>query len=384
PGLWGLQIRPAERSHFTKLSVVSVRCFEVDGNRFELVRTRPSPPKPNLESFTVVFASWDAEEYGLVGSTEWGEDFPEWISKHAVAYLNVDVSVSGSRWQAGGSPSLAHLIKKSALDVPHPTVEGKTLWDARHDEGPFGIERSNMTIDIEFLNNYITVEKEHHASSTGVNPLGSGSDYTVFLQRLGPLISVEDLSTRVSFEVPSYHNLRRAIKKLQRSSLELDKEKSKAEKEFKHLLRKLHSPHGQCKKSHHFVRHAADWVKKVFGVEPHHYQRISRPEVDSWTRFLEFDGGDVRTSAAGAVLPPKHSHLIKQLIKAAKRVVQANKKIIAFERGFISQEGIKDREWYKHLGVAPGKWLGERSTALLKRSRLWSDNFPCPDGGCHI
>jgi len=49
------------------------------------------------------------------------------------------------------------------------------------------------------------------------------------------------------------------------------------------------------------------------------------------------------------------------LIKAAKRVRRVNQKLAAFERGFISKEGIRNREWYKHLGVAPGLWLGESS-----------------------
>ena len=44
--------------------------------------------------------------------------------------------------------------------------------------------------------------------------------------------------------------------------------------------------------------------------------------------------------------------------KLAKRIQRVNKKLSAFERGFISESGIKDREWYKHLAVAPGKWLG--------------------------
>jgi N-acetylated-alpha-linked acidic dipeptidase len=49
----------------------------------------------------------------------------------------------------------------------------------------------------------------------------------------------------------------------------------------------------------------------------------------------------------------------RHLIKAIQHVQAVNKRLIAFERGFISKDGIKDREWYKHLGVAPGKWLGE-------------------------
>ena len=48
----------------------------------------------------------------------------------------------------------------------------------------------------------------------------------------------------------------------------------------------------------------------------------------------------------------------KRLEKAIKRIREVNQKLIAFERGFIHEGGIKDREWYRHLGVAPGKWLG--------------------------
>ncbi|KAL0564093.1 Vacuolar protein sorting-associated protein 70, partial [Marasmius crinis-equi] len=47
-----------------------------------------------------------------------------------------------------------------------------------------------------------------------------------------------------------------------------------------------------------------------------------------------------------------------EFLKAAKRLVRANRKIITFERGFLEEGGIKDREWYRHLGVAPDKWLG--------------------------
>lgn len=57
-------------------------------------------------------------------------------------------------------------------------------------------------------------------------------------------------------------------------------------------------------------------------------------------------------------------------MKAAEVVVAHNKKLSSFERGFIDEEGIKDREWYKNLVVAPGKWTG-KSNIQLYRSRLW-------------
>lgn len=45
---------------------------------------------------TIVIASWDAEEYGLIGSTEWGEDFTDWIEEHVVTYLNLGTDVRHS------------------------------------------------------------------------------------------------------------------------------------------------------------------------------------------------------------------------------------------------------------------------------------------------
>jgi N-acetylated-alpha-linked acidic dipeptidase len=77
-------------------------------------------------------------------------------------------------------------MKRSALDVPHPTIVGKTLWDARADEGPFtGNGAINMTVDPESMSGYTATKKEILSSDIGISPLGSGSDYTAFLQRLG-------------------------------------------------------------------------------------------------------------------------------------------------------------------------------------------------------
>ena len=49
----------------------------------------------------------------------------------------------------------------------------------------------------------------------------------------------------------------------------------------------------------------------------------------------------------------------KKIKRAAERVRKVNKKLVAYEKGFLHEEGIKDREWYRHLVVAPGKWLGK-------------------------
>lgn len=105
----------------------------------------------------------------------------------------LDVSVSGSQWHAGASPSLAHLIKQSALDVPHPTEPGKTLWDARNDDGPY----LEGKVDAEFMAMYGT-SQARRASNTEIPALGSGSDFTAFLQRLGVSFRLRDACEYIS------------------------------------------------------------------------------------------------------------------------------------------------------------------------------------------
>lgn len=86
--------------------------------------------------------------------------------------------MSGSKFGAAASPSLAHFIRKTAEDVPHPTDPKRTLWDATADKGKLFGEQG----DIDSLRNEVETEDVDHL---GIRPLGSGSDYTVFLQRLG-------------------------------------------------------------------------------------------------------------------------------------------------------------------------------------------------------
>ncbi|BCR84147.1 M28 family metallopeptidase [Aspergillus chevalieri] len=80
---------------------------------------------------TIVFASWDGEEYGLLGSTEWVEDKLSWLSKTNVAYLNVDVAASGTDFSPRASPLLNDVIYEvtELVQSPNQTVEGQTIRD---------------------------------------------------------------------------------------------------------------------------------------------------------------------------------------------------------------------------------------------------------------
>ena len=79
---------------------------------------------------TIEFSSWDAEEYNLVGSTEYVEDKIDFLREHGVAYLNVDVGVSGQKFRAAGAPSLRRSLVHALDRVVDPSDNGtlKQLW----------------------------------------------------------------------------------------------------------------------------------------------------------------------------------------------------------------------------------------------------------------
>ena len=80
---------------------------------------------------TMVFATWDAEEWGLIGSTEYVEDDSLRLSRGAVAYLNQDVAAQGARFGGGGSPSLRGVLRDVARLVPDPNGKGSVYAEWR-------------------------------------------------------------------------------------------------------------------------------------------------------------------------------------------------------------------------------------------------------------
>ncbi len=83
---------------------------------------------------TVTIAFWDGEEFGLIGSTEWGEANEEWLRKNAIAYVNADTAVNGAHFRgAGGSPGMLPVLKGVLERIPAlPGTEGTApanLWE---------------------------------------------------------------------------------------------------------------------------------------------------------------------------------------------------------------------------------------------------------------
>jgi N-acetylated-alpha-linked acidic dipeptidase len=80
---------------------------------------------------TIIFATWDAEEWGLMGSSEYVEDDSLRLMKGGVAYFNQDVAASGARFGGGGSPSLRATLRDIARSVPDPSGKGSVYAEWR-------------------------------------------------------------------------------------------------------------------------------------------------------------------------------------------------------------------------------------------------------------
>ena len=115
---------------------------------------------------TIAIASWDAEEYGLIGSTEYVEEFAEQLQQQLIVYLNRESYTAGP-FQAGGSHALELFINEVTQAVPAPEGSG-TVWN-------FWKARTTAQ----------RLVRTARGERIRIAALGSGSDYTAFLDHLG-------------------------------------------------------------------------------------------------------------------------------------------------------------------------------------------------------
>lgn len=114
---------------------------------------------------TIVIGLWDAEEYGVVGSTEWVEAHRAALAANAVAYFNIDTFTAGTL-DVTGSPALRDLVLSAATDVTDPET-GRTMADEWADR-----RRSQAG-------------EEAEAPAPEIGDIGAGSDWTAFLHHAG-------------------------------------------------------------------------------------------------------------------------------------------------------------------------------------------------------
>jgi N-acetylated-alpha-linked acidic dipeptidase len=270
---------------------------------------------------SLVFANWDAEEVHLTGSTEWGEQFAEALTEQAVAYLNVDSSTSGPDFDVSAVASLNPSILAVARDVVDPNSRRSILeaWKKR-----------KRTAAAESGTGITLVE----------NDLGSGSDYTVFLNFLGvPVVNLtfdgpygvyhsqyDNLYWMEHFGDPGYRYMTVMAEVWGRLALRL----ANAE---------IHP--------YDFRPYAAavlgfvDSLAEITGAATKLDLTATQKAVAGWQREAEALQGKIDQALGREGTLPTSS------------LSELNAALVQIERGFLLREGIPGRPWFKHSLYAP-------------------------------
>ena len=288
---------------------------------------------------TIIFASWDAEEQGLIGSTEWLEQHEKEL-ENAAAYFNLDTGASGPNFRASAVPSLRGFLREITRIVPSP--KGGTLYDvwrtaARRDDSPSG-----------------TVSAEPQ-----IGNLGSGSDFTSFLDHSG--VPATDIRSSGNYGV--YHSV------------------------FDNFA--WYKKFGDT----HFVY--TQEIARVYGLQvlrmadadvlPYDYEAYGKEIVtyldgaqksasehlgDKAPSFTAALGAARRFAQAGAAINERVARAPSRVQDAsatsppAADVERLNKLLLATERALLLPNGLPRRPWFRHAIYAPADLKGYSASTI--------------------
>jgi N-acetylated-alpha-linked acidic dipeptidase len=267
---------------------------------------------------TLIFASWDAEEEGMIGSTEWVEQNMQPLDR-AVAYFNTDVAVSGPDFSASAVPSLQQFIRELTRSVPSPL--GGTVyqqWRINHpaQNGPIGA-----------------------GDEIRVGELGSGSDFTAFFEHAG--VPSTDIGSNGPYGV--YHSVFDNYAWYTKN----------ADPKFLYLqemarvfgLEALRMADADVL-PYDYVAYAREITWYIYGA------RRRAAELG----FGSLDFAAAQSAAARLTAAAERAHRLQAA--ASGDLVRLNLALRQAETALLSEAGLPSRPWYKHIIFAPGELTG--------------------------
>ncbi len=274
---------------------------------------------------TLFFCSWDAEEEGLIGSTEWAEEHAKQLA-HAVAYINTDASVSGTHFEASAVPSLKQFVREVTMEVASP--RGGSVYDEWKKDQWDAAARRHDTQTVTTMNGDVRV-----------GDLGSGSDYTPFIQHLG--VPATDIGSTGPYGV--YHS---------------------AFDNYAWFLMNADPT---------FVYEQQ--MARVFGLEalhmadadvlPYDYVTYAR-QIQAYLGTAQGRARDAGLTSIdfSAALAAANRFTAEATVVFAKQqsytgsLTALNAALRAVESDMLAPEGLPGRPWFKHTIFAPGEYTG--------------------------
>lgn len=299
---------------------------------------------------TIVFGSWDGEEQGLLGSTEFAEHYAKELG-NAAAYFNMDVAVAGPNFGASAVPSLKQFVRDVTKAVSSP--KGGTVYDAWVSTSENKSECLSPSCSTRVAPAPTPENPQAAAQSVppvavkedvAVGNLGSGSDYTAFLQHLG--IPATDVGSGGPYGV--YHSVFDNYSWFEKFG----------DPEFVYLQQ----------------------MARVFGLQvlrmadadvlPYDYEQYGK-EAATYITAAEKKAkqGKIAGPSFAAALAAAHrfraagKHVNDVQHDANADAAKLNAALRAAERALLTQ-GLPNRTWFKHAVYAPGEYTGYAAVVI--------------------
>ncbi len=310
---------------------------------------------------TLIYGSWDAEEPGLLGSTEWAEHHADELREKAVAYINTDGNGRGFL-NMGGSHTLERLINEVAREVQDPQT-GVSVWErAQARRAVSGDDEATARPDLR------------------ISPLGSGSDYTPFLQHLG--IASLNVSYGGENGGGSYHSQFDSFEHytrfgdpgfyygvtLSKTTARLALRLANADvlpMRFENFADNVGLYAGEVMELLEGIRASTDRKNQLVAMRAYQLaadptETYVPPEAEEGVPYLNFapvQNAVHRLETSAQALDTEIRRVMEEGATDAEAVA-LNRVLKTTERLMTSEEGLPRRPWYRHQVYAPGFHTG--------------------------
>jgi N-acetylated-alpha-linked acidic dipeptidase len=285
---------------------------------------------------SILFISWDGEEQGLLGSTEWVEDLETELKAKVAVYVNRDAGAGGLNFSGGAVHSLAPFLHELAQSIQ---AEGatRTLYDG-------WLEKAREQAPAE--------NKNQPLKTPPVGALGSGSDYTAFLDHAG--IASMDMGLNGDGGDGSYHSTYDNPTWFKKYIDPQFKFSVLAAQVTGVALLRLADADVLPFDYESYGRQIVEYVNEI-------EQQATKASADN-ARTVDFAGLKTAAeafAAAGAQVRARGESLLNEpQAMPPATLADINRRLIMAERDLIEPAGLPDRPWFRHVVYAPGLYTG--------------------------
>nr|XP_002708686.2 N-acetylated-alpha-linked acidic dipeptidase 2 isoform X1 [Oryctolagus cuniculus] len=289
---------------------------------------------------TIIFASWDAEEFGLLGSTEWAEENAKILQERSIAYINSDSSIEGNyTLRVDCTPLLYQLVYKLTKEISSPDdgFESKSLYESWLEKDP----------------------SPENKDFPRINKLGSGSDFEAYFQRLGIASGraryTKNRKTDKYSSYPVYHTIYETFELVENFYDPTFKKQLSVAQLRGSLVYELADSTIIPFNIQDYAKALKNYATSIYNLSKKHDQQLKEYGVS-------FDSLFSAVKNFSEAASDFHRRLTQADLTNPIAVRIMNDQLMLLERAFIDPLGLPGRRFYRHIIFAPSshnKYAGE-------------------------